>query len=93
MVSRWHWVHCGNGGTARGEQGDWEGDKEGDRLRESVQEVVELGDSGRSVFTLTQVSSLGLLLQLPRWSEASRASILKSVLRLAELVLVSAILR
>ena len=88
MVSRWHWVHCGKGGTLRGEQGD----EQGDMLRESVQEVVELGDSGRSVFTLTQVSSLGLLLQLPRWSEASRAAMLKSVLRLAELVLVSAIL-
>ena len=84
MVSRWHWVHCGKGGTVRGEQGD----KEGDKLRESVQEVVELGDSGRSVFTLTQVSSLGLLLQLPWWSEASSAAMLKSVLRLAELVLV-----
>ena len=66
--------------------------EEGDKLRESVQEVVELGDSGRSVFTLTQVSSLGLLLQPPRWSEASSAAMLKSVLRLAELVLVSAIL-
>ena len=88
MVSRWHWVHCGKGGTVRGEQGG----EEGDRLRESVQEVVELGDSGRSVFTLTQVSSLGLLPQLPRWSETSSAAMLESVLRLAELVLVSAIL-